>query len=165
MIKDKTPEYIRIDERNHVEKPRSEQLQGLGWTVLDFDQKQKASDTYRQSFAEVIMEPVLRDQLKIINPWLAEDQLDEVIRQLTANFTQTSLLENNRQVFDLLLENSSVSENRKTREKSPTYASLTLLIPRKIASSPSANTRSEFSVWSTISFPTSYCLSMAYRSL
>ena len=43
MTKNNTPEYIRIDERNHVEKP-----------VLDLDTKQKASDTYRQSFAKVI---------------------------------------------------------------------------------------------------------------
>ena len=77
------------------------------------------------------MEPVLRDQLKIINPWLAEDQLDEVIRQLTANFTQAGLLENNRQVFDLLLENSSVSENRKTGEKSPTVRFIDFTNPKK----------------------------------
>lgn len=131
MTKDKTPEYIRIDERNHVEKPLLEQLQGLGWTILDLDLKQEVSDTYRQSFTEVVMEPVLRDQLKVINPWLAEDQLDEVIRQLTANFTQTGLLQNNRQVFDLLLENSSVSENRKTGEKSPTVRFIDFTNPKK----------------------------------
>ena len=130
MIKDNTPEYIKIDERTHVEKPLLDQLQGLGWIVLDLDTKQKASDTYRQSFAEVIMEPVLRKQLKEINPWLAEDQIDEVIGQLTSNITRTGLLQNNRQVFELLIENSSVSENRQTGEKSPTVCFIDFTNPK-----------------------------------
>ena len=131
MNQDNTPEYIKIDERNHVEKPLLDQLQGLGWTILDLDNKQQPSDTYRQSFAEVIMGQVLIDQLKAINPWMKEDQLDEVIRQLTANFYRSGLIENNRQVFDLLLENSSVSENRETGEKSPTVRFIDFTNPKK----------------------------------
>jgi type I restriction enzyme R subunit len=46
--------------------------------------------------------------------------VEEVVKQLTANFPGTSLIQNNRHVFTLLLENTSVSENRKTGEKSPT---------------------------------------------
>lgn len=30
MTLDKTPQYLRLDERNHVEKPFLEQLHGLG---------------------------------------------------------------------------------------------------------------------------------------
>jgi type I restriction enzyme R subunit len=37
MIQDKTPHHIRLDERNHVEKPLLDQLAGLGWEVLDLD--------------------------------------------------------------------------------------------------------------------------------
>jgi hypothetical protein len=62
---------------------------------------------------------VLREQLKVINPWLEEDQVDEVVKQLTANFPSTNLLQNNRHGFNQLLKNTSVSENRKTGEKSP----------------------------------------------
>src|SRR5438552_4960081 len=66
------------------------------------------------------MLPVLREQLKVINTWLQDDQVEEVVKQLTASFPGTGLLQNNRHVFNLLSENTSVSENRKTGEKNPT---------------------------------------------
>jgi type I restriction enzyme R subunit len=120
MSTDKTAIQIRLDERNHVEKPLLDQLDGLGWEIIDLDSKQHPADSLRESFTEVVMLPVLRAQLKVINPWLEDDQVEEVVKQLTASFPSTGLLENNRHLFELLLENSSVSENRKTGEKSPT---------------------------------------------
>ena len=117
---DKTPQHIKLDERNHVEKPLLDQLTGLGWEVLDLDLKQHPSDTFRDNFTGVVMLPVLREQLKIINPWLEPDQIDDAVKQLTASFPGNSLLENNRHVFHLLLENTSVAENRQTGEQSPT---------------------------------------------
>ncbi|KUO78017.1 MAG: restriction endonuclease subunit R [Desulfosporosinus sp. BRH_c37] len=120
MSPDKTPQHIKIDERNHVEKPLLDQLAGLEWEILDLDKTQHPSDSYRQTFTEVVMFPVLSEQLKIINPWLEDDQVEEVIKHLTASFPGTGLIQNNNHVFTLLLENTSVSENRKTGEKSPT---------------------------------------------
>jgi type I restriction enzyme R subunit len=118
---DKTPKHIRLDERNHVEKPFLDQLKSLGWDIIDLtDEKQKPSDTGRESFTEVVMPAVLRRQLTVINPWLEEDQVEEVVKQLTGSFPSTSLLENNKHLFQLLLENTSVSENRQMGEKSPT---------------------------------------------
>jgi type I restriction enzyme R subunit len=29
---------------------------------------------------------VLHEQLKVINPWLEDDQIEEVVKQLTASF-------------------------------------------------------------------------------
>ena len=120
MQPDKTPQHIKLDERNHVEKPLLAQLQGLGWQVLDLDRTQKPQDSHRENFTEVVMLPILRQQLQIINPWLETDQIEEVIKQLTASFPSNNLLENNRHLFTLLQENTSVSENRKTGAKSPT---------------------------------------------
>ena len=121
MNTDKTPRHIKLDERNHVEKPLLNQLEGLGWEIVDLtNKKQQPQDTGRQNFTEVIMLPVLRNQLKAINNWLEDDQIDEIIKQLTASFPSTSLLENNKYLFELLLENTSVTENRQTGEKSPT---------------------------------------------
>jgi type I restriction enzyme, R subunit len=120
MKPDKTPQLIKLDERNHVEKPLLHQLVGLGWEVLDLDIKQHPADTHRDSFAEVVMLPILRQQLKVINPWLQDDQIEEVAKRLTASFPSTNLIENNRHIFTLLQENTSVSENRQTGEKSPT---------------------------------------------
>ena len=120
MSKNKTPPYIKLDERNHVEKPFLDQLAGLDWEIFDLDNKQQPKDSFRDSFTEVVMLPVLRAQLKVINPWLEDDQIDEVIKQLTASFPSTGLIDNNRHLFNLLVENTSVSENRNTGEKSPT---------------------------------------------
>jgi len=120
MTKNKTPPHIKLDERNHVEKPLLAQLDGLGWDIIDLDNKQHPTDSHRQSFTEVVMPPVLRKQLKVINPWLEDDQVEEVIKKLTASFSGSDLIKNNRHAFTILLENTSVSENRQTGEKSPT---------------------------------------------
>jgi len=111
---------VRIDERNHVEKPFLDQLKGLNWDIIDLDSKQHPSDSNRQSFTEVVMLSILQKQLKVINPWLEKNQIEEVTKQLTASFPGTDLLKNNRYVFNLLLENTSITENRQTDEKSPT---------------------------------------------
>jgi type I restriction enzyme R subunit len=63
---------------------------------------------------------VLGEQCKVINPLLEYDQVDEVVNQVTASWPGTGLLQNNKHALQLLLENTSVSENRKTGEKSPT---------------------------------------------
>jgi len=117
---DKTPAHIKIDERQHVEQPLLEQLAGLEWKVIDLEMKQEPKQSFRESFTEVVLGPVLREQLQVINPWLEADQVEEVVKHLTANFPGNNLLENNRHLLNLLLENTSVSENRKTGERSPT---------------------------------------------
>lgn len=111
---------LKLDERNHVEKPLLDQLLGLGWEVIDLEIKQQPKDTFRESFTEVVMLPVLRQQLKLINEWMEEEQIEEVIKRLTAGFPATSLVQNNQHVLQLLLENTSVSDNFKTGEYSPT---------------------------------------------
>ncbi len=112
---------LRLDERNHVEKPLLEQLHGLSWEIIDLtDENQKPGDTFRENFTQVVMLPVLREQLKAINPWLEDDQVEEVVKQLTASFPGRGLIENNKHALRLLLENTSVSENRQTGENSPT---------------------------------------------
>ena len=115
-----TPPHIKLDERNHVEKPFLDQLAGLGWHILDLEKDQKPSDTGRSSFTEVVLEPRLRAQLKVINPWLQDDQIDDVVKQLTASFPGSDLMKNNQHLLHLLLEGTSVGENRVTGENSPT---------------------------------------------
>ena len=114
------PAYIKLDERNHVEKPFLDQLAGLGWNILDLEKDQKTADTGRSSFTEVVLEPRLRAQLKVINPWLQDDQIDDVVKQLTASFPGSDLMKNNQHLLHLLLEGTSVGENRVTGENSPT---------------------------------------------
>jgi len=111
---------LKLDERNHVEKPLLDQLAGLGWEVFDLDNKQHPADTFREDFTEVVMLPVLREQLQVINSWLEADQVEEVVKRLTASFPTNNLIENNQHLLRLLLENTSINENRQTSEKSPT---------------------------------------------
>ena len=140
---DKTAQEIKLDERNHVERPFLEQLEGLKWKVLDCDSKQTPVQTFRESFTEVVMLTVLREQLKVINPWLEDDQVEEVVKQLTANFPSTGLIQNNQHALQLLLENTSVSENRKSGEKSPTVRFVDLSTATTTVLSPSASSRCE----------------------
>nr|WP_319776875.1 type I restriction endonuclease [uncultured Sphaerochaeta sp.] len=121
MITKKISDHIKLDERNYVEKPLLDQLSDLGWEILDMtDEKQTPANTFRENFTEVVMLKILQEQVKVINPWLEEDQVEEVTKQLTASFPGTGLIENNQYALHLLLENTSISENRKTGEQSPT---------------------------------------------
>ena len=77
------PQHIKLDEREHVEKPLLDQLAGLGWEIIDLtDMKQTPAATHRESFTEVVMLPVLRERLKVINPWLEDNQVEEGVTQL-----------------------------------------------------------------------------------
>jgi len=129
--------YKKLDEEYYVENPFLAHLQRLGWDIYrqnkddpedakeisKFDSKMEpvygGSIKFRESFRKIILEGVLKDSIKKINPWIEEDQINEVIRKITTPMSN-SLLEANEEIHDLLLENISVSENRKTGEKSPT---------------------------------------------
>ncbi len=52
---DKTLQYLKFDERDHVEKPFLDQLSGMGREIIDLDTKQHPSDSFRQSFTGNIL--------------------------------------------------------------------------------------------------------------
>lgn len=72
-MNEKLAKDLKLDERNHVERPLLDQLEGLGWTIRDLDSKQTPDDTGRDSFTEVVLLPTLREQLVVINDWLEND--------------------------------------------------------------------------------------------
>lgn len=129
--------YRKLDEEHYVENPFLEQLQRLGWKInrqnkdnpedvreiIEFNSSGDAvfgnTIKFRESFREVILENVLQASIKTINPWIEDDQINEVIRRITLP-QSNSFLEINKEFHELLLENTSVSENRKTGERSPT---------------------------------------------
>ncbi len=108
----------RLNELEQVEEPFLRQLERLGWRILRGDKYDSAS-TERESFSEVIIESELRAGLKQINPFLEDDQISELVRRVQAP-QSNHLLKANQEILDLLLEGVSVSENRQTREVSPT---------------------------------------------
>lgn len=119
---------LKLDEYSHVEKPFMEQLRGLGWhkdegddrnEVLELPMQQVPAQSFRTSFAEVILPPKLRVALRKINPFLTDGQVEEVVRKIST-FDKNSLIENNQQVLHYLLENTTVATNELTGELSPT---------------------------------------------
>ena len=115
---------LKLDEKSHVEQPFIEQLKGLGWNkgsnqVLELPMQQTPDQSFRTSFAEVVLQPKLRQSLMTINPFLTDVQVDEVVRKMTT-FQKISLIENNQQVLTYLLEGTRVATNEQTGELSPT---------------------------------------------
>ena len=108
---------IALNELQYVEEPFLRQLNRLGWRIMRGD-KYDPSVSLRESFKEVVIESELRESLKRINDWLEDDQITEIIREITTP-DATSLIKANQQILGLLLENTS-RENRKTGERSET---------------------------------------------
>ncbi|MCG5517072.1 MULTISPECIES: type I restriction endonuclease subunit R [unclassified Ectothiorhodospira] len=99
------PEYT------DVEKPFIDQLVGQGWDFLAGSVDNPAV-THRDSFAQVVMEPLLRRQLRAINlrdgePWLDGPRLDQAVAAIT-RLPASKVLEANQQATELLLNGLSV---------------------------------------------------------
>jgi type I restriction enzyme R subunit len=109
---------IALNELQYVEESFLRQLERLGWQVIRGD-KYDPAVSLREGFNEVIIEKELREAIRRINPWIDDDQIAEVVHDITTP-ESNSLLSANQEILNLLLENTSVSENRKTGERSPT---------------------------------------------
>ena len=42
--KDKTPQHIKIDEKNYIEEPFLKQPEGFGWTIKRLEVKEKTAE-------------------------------------------------------------------------------------------------------------------------
>lgn len=109
-----------LNEKEYVEEPLLRHLEKLGWTILRAGDEGKFDPvvTFRESFDEVFIESELKKALLKLNPWLEENQVPELIRELTA-VPSSGLIEANRWVLEKILENTS-ADNRKTGKHSET---------------------------------------------
>ena len=94
------PEYT------DVEKPFIDQLVWQGWEYLAGSVDDPAV-THRESFAQVIMEPLLRERLRRLSlrdgePWVDETRLDQAVAAIT-RLPASKPLEANKQATELLL--------------------------------------------------------------
>lgn len=107
-----------LNEKEYVEEPFLQQLETLGWKIIrhEKDDLYNPDKSLRGSFTEVILEDELRAALKRLNPWLEDDQLPEIIRELTVP-SNISLLDANKEIHERILEKSS-AENRKNEGRS-----------------------------------------------
>lgn len=77
------------DERNLVEAPALEQLKGLGWRHLNGAAFTPESSNHRASLKDVVLTPNLEQAVQRINPWISEENLRKVVRDVTRIQTAT----------------------------------------------------------------------------
>lgn len=99
------------DEYLKVEKPAIEQLQSLGWTYVEGAEfSPENSTTERNSFKDVVLADRLTSAVKSINPWINDENLRKVVRELTHPQTST-LMEANQSIYETLIKYQSVEQD------------------------------------------------------
>ena len=98
------------DERQLVEAPALEQLKGLGWSHLDGTILVPGTSEHRSSLKDVVLTPNLEQAIQRINPWISEDNLRKVVREVTLIQTST-LMEANQWFWERLTHYFSVDQD------------------------------------------------------
>jgi len=98
------------DEREFVEAPALEQLKVLGWSHIDGTTLAPEKTTLRSSFKDVVLTPHLEKAIQRINPWISEDNLRKVVREVTLIQTST-LMESNKWFWERLTQYFSVDQD------------------------------------------------------
>ena len=126
----------QYDEKHYVEIPFLLHLKSLGWEIytqqasepeetfkiddtnIDNGQKLAESIKLRDSFREVFLENQFKSAVRRMNPWIEEDQVDEVFNRLSM-LQENSIHKTNEAFHFAMVENMTVSEDRKTGRISP----------------------------------------------
>jgi type I restriction enzyme R subunit len=101
------------DEYDKVELPALNQLQKLGWAYqhgAQFAPMHFADNGEREYFREVVLEKRLQSALRRINPWISEENLRKVMRDITHPVTAT-LMEANQNLWQMLVHYQSVEQD------------------------------------------------------
>lgn len=107
--------FLRLDEKNHVEEPLLKQLEtmpGLHWKLLrlEMGNGQTPQETQRESFDQVLMKRDLEAALKRINSWMNEEQIFEAVSDITS-FEGDNLFKNNQFILDKLVKGTKVRKS------------------------------------------------------
>ncbi|HGG0417177.1 TPA: type I restriction endonuclease subunit R [Clostridium sporogenes] len=112
-----------------VEKPFLDQLQNLGWTIINHGENcipQDPKVSLRENFRELVIKKEFKKWVKKINEtddgieWLTDKQLDELYNMLTKKVNYPSLLETNKAIMELLIETKPrVDRNEVTGQENP----------------------------------------------
>ncbi|MDC1093964.1 type I restriction endonuclease subunit R [Porticoccus sp.] len=98
------------DELDKVELPALEQLQSLGWSYIEGAQLSPDESDERSSLKEVVLEKRLTTSLKRINPWVNDENLRKVIRELTKTL-YSNLVEANQGIWTQINQCISVMQD------------------------------------------------------
>ena len=101
---------MAADEYDKVEWPAIEQLQSWGWTYIKGENLSPDTSTERSSFKDVVLENRLLESLKGINPWISEQNLHKVVKDLTKT-QYTSLMEANQSIWEMINQCVSVMQD------------------------------------------------------
>ena len=98
------------DERQLVEAPALEQLKGLGWLHIDGTTLVPGTSNHRSSLKDVVLTPNLEQAIQRINPWISEDNLRKVVREVTL-IPPSTLMEANQWFWERLTQYFSVDQD------------------------------------------------------
>lgn len=120
MPNDDKINFLRLDEKNHVEEPLLKQLEsipGLHWEVLrlEMGNSQTPQETQREDFSQVLMMKDLKESLKRINSWMNDEQMYEAINDITS-FDTDNLYKNNQFILEKLINGTKVRRQSEGNE-------------------------------------------------
>lgn len=92
---------LGTNEYNYVELPLLKQLEAIGWQtiILDDTDKHDPSKSNRDSLMQVIMPSEVKAALQRLNPWLTDDQTEELLLTFQS-YSSRKLLDANIETFD-----------------------------------------------------------------
>ncbi|WP_435143803.1 type I restriction endonuclease subunit R [Halobaculum sp. P14] len=97
------------DEYADTERPALETLATLGWEIHD-QQAENWTDP-RDTKSSAVLEPRLQRAVKDLNPWIDENNLNQVVREIQ-HVTGTSAMDENEQIHEKLVRHTSVEQDR-----------------------------------------------------
>ncbi len=114
-----------MSEYKYVERPFLDQLDALGWEVIDQGEgfPTDPGKSHRNDFREIVLRDIFNQSVRAINttddgrPWLTDKQLEELFEQITHQ-PGKGLLEANETIQGLLYR-TQVDENELTGEEDP----------------------------------------------
>ena len=71
----------KITEDNAVQKPALQYLAQINWEVITKNQQDKLN-RLRTNKTQTILESVFKQQIKKLNPFLTDEEIDDLLRQL-----------------------------------------------------------------------------------
>ena len=98
------------DELDKVELPALEQLQSLGWSYVEGAKLSPDDSDERSSLKDVVLEKRLTESLKRINPWINDENLRKVVRELTKTL-YPNLIEANQGIWTHINQCISVMQD------------------------------------------------------
>ncbi|MCK5894427.1 MAG: type I restriction endonuclease subunit R [Endozoicomonadaceae bacterium] len=98
------------DECDKVEVPAIEQLTQLGWQYIHGGELSPDHSNERQYFRDVVLVQRLETAIKRINPWISDENLRKVSRDLT-HPNYAGLMEYNHALYQTLVNYSSVEQD------------------------------------------------------